>query len=160
MKEIKIDITIRHYQTDELSDSDQQLIEAAKKATHNAYAPYSHFNVGAALRLEDGSIVIGANQENAAFPSGLCAERTAIFAAQATHPELSIDTLAIAASNMDGFINNPITPCGACRQVILGMEDRYKKPVRILLYGKKGVYMINTLKDLLPLSFIDDNMHN
>lgn len=160
MEEIKINITIQHLQMNELSEQDQQLVESAKQATRNSYAPYSHFNVGAALRLDDGSIVIGANQENAAFPSSLCAERTAIFAAQANHPELSIDTLAIAARNIDGFINNPITPCGGCRQVILGMEDRYKKPIRILLYGKKGVYIINTLKDLLPLSFIDDNMHN
>ena len=102
--------------------------------------------------------MIGANQENAAFPSGLCAERTAIFAAQAQHPEFSIETLAIAARNDNGFMKDPITPCGSCRQVILEIEDRYKQPVRILLYGTGGVYVLNSVKDLLPFSFVDSNM--
>lgn len=115
--------------------------------------------MGAALLLENGEIMIGANQENAAFPSGLCAERTAIFAAQANHPELKITTLAIAARNENGLLKSPITPCGACRQVILEIEDRYKSPVRILLYGTEGVYIIKSVKDLLPLCFVDENMH-
>lgn len=158
MNEIKLNITIKHYQLDELSADDRELVERAVQATHNAYAEYSHFYVGAAVRLADGNIVIGANQENAAFPSGLCAERTALFAAQANHPDQSVLTLAIAARNENGLLDEPISPCGACRQVILGVEDRYKQPIRILLYGKKGVYRVSSAKDLLPLSFVDSSM--
>jgi cytidine deaminase len=159
MEEIKLEIKMDFAQMDELNDIEQQLIKRAIKATHNSYANYSHFYVGAALLLENGEIMIGANQENAAFPSGLCAERTAIFAAQANHPELKITTLAIAARNENGLLKSPITPCGACRQVILEIEDRYKSPVRILLYGTEGVYIIKSVKDLLPLCFVDENMH-
>lgn len=158
MKEINIHIQIEHCAMDELAESERELVEAAMKATSNAYANYSHFYVGAAARLANGLIVIGANQENAAFPSGLCAERTAVFAAQAQHPEQPITMLAIAAQNDNGFIKEPITPCGACRQVILEIEDRYKQPVKILLYGTDGVYCINSVKDLLPLSFVDASM--
>ena len=124
---------------DELSAADRQLVEQAKQATANSYANYSHFHVGAALRLADGSIQIGANQENAAFSSGLCAERSAIFAAQAMHPEHAITALAIAACNANGFTQEPVTPCGACRQVILEMEDRYQSPVRIALRAAGGL---------------------
>lgn len=109
--------------------------------------------------LENGNIVIGANQENAAFPSGLCAERTAIFAAQANHPDQPITTLAIAARNVNGLLKSPISPCGACRQVVLEIEDRYQRPVRILLYGTEGIYVFKSIKDLLPFSFVDANMH-
>ncbi len=158
MKQIDINISIESYQLDELSPQDQELVQAAIKATHNAYANYSRFYVGAALRLENGKIVIGANQENAAFPSGLCAERTAVFAAQANYPDSPIETLAIAGRNEKGVLPNPITPCGACRQVILEIEDRYKKPIKILLYGTQKIYCIKSVKDLLPLSFVDENM--
>jgi cytidine deaminase len=158
MEEIHLDIKIEQYAMEELSDSEQELVRSAIKATHNAYANYSRFYVGAALRLANGQIVIGANQENAAFPSGLCAERSAIFAAQSQQPEQPITTLAIAASNDEGLLKDPITPCGACRQVILEMEDRYKQPVRILLFGARAVYAVNSVKDLLPLSFVDANM--
>lgn len=158
MEEIHLDIKIEQYAIEELSDSEQELVRSAIKATHNAYANYSRFYVGAALRLANGQIVIGANQENAAFPSGLCAERSAIFAAQSQQPEQPITTLAIAASNDEGLLKDPITPCGACRQVILEMEDRYKRPVRILLFGARAVYAVNSVKDLLPLSFVDANM--
>ena len=158
MEEIHLDIKIEQYAMEELSDSEQELVRSAIKTTHNAYANYSRFYVGAALRLANGQIVIGANQENAAFPSGLCAERSAIFAAQSQQPEQPITTLAIAASNDEGLLKDPITPCGACRQVILEMEDRYKRPVRILLFGARAVYAVNSVKDLLPLSFVDASM--
>ncbi|MDY3104151.1 MAG: cytidine deaminase [Prevotella sp.] len=158
MKQIDINISIQSYQLDELSPQDQELIQVAIKATHNAYANYSRFYVGAALRLENGKMVIGANQENAAFPSGLCAERTAVFAAQANYPDSPIETLAIAGRNEKGVLPNPITPCGACRQVILEIEDRYKKPIKILLYGTQKIYCVRSVKDLLPLSFVDENM--
>lgn len=158
MEQIDINISIESYQLDELSPQDQELVQAAIEATKNAYANYSRFYVGAALRLENGKIVIGANQENAAFPSGLCAERTAVFAAQANYPDSPIETLAIVGRNEKGVLLNPITPCGACRQVILEIEDRYKKPIKILLYGTQKIYCVRSVKDLLPLSFVDDNM--
>ena len=158
MKKININIEIEHLTMDELNEGERELVNTAIQATNNSYANYSHFYVGAAVRLENGLIVIGANQENAAFPSGLCAERTAIFAAQAQHPDQPITTLAIAARNDNGLLASPVTPCGACRQVILEIEDRYKRPIRILLYGTEGVYCIKSVKDLLPLSFVDANM--
>lgn len=158
MKTINLNIAIKHCQLDELSVADRELIEQAMKATDNTYAEYSHFYVGAALRLANGRIVIGANQENAAFPSGLCAERTAVFSAQANFPDQSIEALALVARNDNGLIDNPVTPCGACRQVLLGVEERYGLPMRILMYGKSGVYSVGSAKDLLPLSFVDSSM--
>ena len=158
MKTINLNIAINHCQLDELTVADRELIERAMKATDNAYAEYSHFYVGAALRLANGRIVIGSNQENAAFPSGLCAERTAIFSAQANFPDQSIDALALVARNDNELIDNPVTPCGACRQVLLGVEERYGLPMRILMYGKSGVYSVGSAKDLLPLSFVDSSM--
>lgn len=160
MEHINIDIDIAFMQMDELSEEDRELIGLAIKATQNAYARYSHFQVGAAVRLSNGATIIGANQENAAFPSGLCAERTAVFAAQVQYPNESITTLAIAARNGNGLLTEPVTPCGACRQVILEVEDRYKCPVHILLYGTNGVYSVKSVKDLLPFSFTDANMHS
>lgn len=158
MKEQTLNINYQIAQLSELNETEQTLIRKAMEATHNSYANYSHFYVGAACLLADGRIVIGANQENAAFPSGLCAERSAIFGAQSNYPEQAITTLAIAARNANGFLKSPISPCGACRQVILEMEDRYKQPVRILLYGEAGIYCFGSLKDLLPFSFVDANM--
>lgn len=158
MKQIKVEINMDFCAMDELRDEERELVLRAIEATKHAYANYSHFRVGAALRLENGKVLIGANQENAAFPSGLCAERTAVFAAQANYPDQPITMMAIAASNDNGLLNDPVTPCGACRQVVLEVEDRYKRPMQILLYGKRGVYRIKSIKDLLPLSFVDANM--
>ena len=158
MKDIKLEINIQYCQFDELSEEDQELVSMAREATQNSYAKYSRFYVGAALRLQDGRIVRGANQENAAFPSGLCAERTAIFAAQANYPEQPIIALAIAARNDHGFTQEPVTPCGSCRQVMLEIEDRYQSPVKILLYGTRGIYVLKSTKDLMPLCFVDENM--
>lgn len=159
MKELNINICFRLYQMDELSEADRQLVDKAIQATANSYARYSHFNVGAALRLLDGQIVIGANQENAAYPCGLCAERTAIFAAQAQRPDQPITDIAIAAKNRNGLLAAPISPCGQCRQVMLEIEDRYNRPLRILLYGTNGVLVADSTKDLMPLHFVDANMH-
>ena len=158
MKDIELNFRMQFCQLEELADDDRQLMEKAIGATQNSYAPYSNFHVGACLRLADGREVIGANQENAAFPSGLCAERSAVFAAQSMFPEEAITALAIAARNENGLTAQPVSPCGACRQVILEMEDRYKQDVRILLYGTEGVYVIPSVKSLLPLHFVDSNM--
>ena len=146
-----------HYQLctyDELSDPDRQLVEAAKEATQRSYAPYSHFHVGTALRLDDGTLVTGTNQENAAYPSGLCAERTTLFYAGSTHPDTAVVSLAIAAFTDGAFTTNPIVPCGACRQVMLETEQRYNHPIRTLLYGTEGIYLIEGgTRELLPLTF-------
>lgn len=158
MKNIELKINVQHMQLEELSEEERMLVETAIKATDNSNAKYSHFRVGAALLLSDGQVVIGANQENAVFPLGLCAERTAIFASQAHHPELAITKIAVAARNDNGLVATPVSPCGSCRQVILEMEDRYKQPIRVLLYGTKGVYAVDSVRDLLPLCFLDESM--
>ncbi|WP_311438600.1 cytidine deaminase [Hallella colorans] len=158
MRQVNITINIDFCSMEELTRDERELIQMAIEATKNSYAKYSKFYVGAAVRLEDGQVFIGANQENAAFPSGLCAERTAIFSAQANSPGQAITTLAVAARNNFGPLDNPVTPCGGCRQVMLEMEDRYQRDVKVLLYGKKGIYRVKSVKDLLPLSFVDANM--
>ena len=124
MKKINISIDIELKQKEELSTEEQILVDKAIEATTRSYSVYSHFAVGAALMLENGDIVLGANQENAAFPSGLCAERTAIFAAQVNNPDQPLKTIAIAARNENGLLKKPITPCGGCRQVMLEIETR------------------------------------
>ena len=158
MKDIRLQINIRHYQLEELAEEDRKLVEMAVKATDNSNAKYSHFRVGAALLLADCSVVIGANQENAVFPLGLCAERTAIFAAQAQRPDQAMVKIAVAARNENGLVKVPVTPCGSCRQVILEMEDRYKNSIQMLLYGTDGVLVVNSARDMLPLCFLDDSM--
>ncbi len=158
MKDLNIQTIIKVCQYDELSDQDKQLIDKAKEMTQHSYAPYSKFRVGAAALLANGAIVTGSNQENAAYPSGLCAERTTLFYANSQYPDQAVLTLAIAARTEQDFIDNPIPPCGACRQVILETETRYKHPVRILLYGKKEIYLIKGIRDLLPLSFDGSEM--
>lgn len=158
MQQYEIKFHYQHLQLDELSEDERHLVQTAIKATDNSYANYSHFRVGAALLLGDGSVVIGANQENAVFPLGLCAERTAIFAAQAQRPDQPILKLAIAARNADGLTRVPVSPCGSCRQVILEMEERYHQPIRILLYGTEGILAIDSVRDLLPLCFVDESM--
>ncbi len=157
MKEQLLSIRLRTYTYEELADEDRELIDAAREATHRSYVPYSHFSVGAAARLANGLIVSGSNQENAAYPSGTCAERTTLFYANSSHPEQAVDTLAIAARNERGeFTARPISPCGACRQVMLETEHRFGRPMRVLLYGTEGICELPDAKALLPLSFDAD----
>lgn len=153
MKEIKIEINIRALRYEELDEKDRKLIDAAKEATARSYAPYSHFSVGAAALLANGVVVTGSNQENAAYPSGTCAERTTLFYANSHYPDQAVDTLAIAARSETGYLDSPIPPCGACRQVLLETEQRFHQPMRILLYSKNDIYVLEGTKDLLPLSF-------
>jgi len=156
MQELTLNTTIKAMQKEELSEPEQLLVEAAIEATKRSYSPYSHFSVGAALLLENGKTVIGCNQENAAFPAGLCAERTAIFAAGAQYPNVPVTMLAIAARNSKGELTDePISPCGTCRQVMIETETRFKHPIRILLYGKKCIYVLEGIKQLMPLSFTE-----
>ena len=149
MKTIHISTPIHIYTFDELSVEDQQLMDAALEATQRSYAPYSNFHVGAAVLLENGVIVTGTNQENMAYPSGLCAERTTLFYANSQYPEVAVKTLAIATCNSE----NILSPCGACRQVMAETEKRYGKPMRILLCGKENVYVVESAAALLPLTF-------
>lgn len=158
MKKVIIKSEFSLFKFEELDDVLKTLVSKAIDATDNSYSPYSNFKVGAALQLEDDTIVIGANQENAAFSVTMCAERSAIFNAQSNHPNLAITTIAIAAKNVNGLVHTPISPCGSCRQVILEMEQRYKRNIKILLCGSEGIYVINSIKDLLPLSFVDESM--
>lgn len=159
MKELNLQISIRIYRYEELCVADRELLDAARQATYRSYAPYSHFSVGAAARLANGTIVTGTNQENAAYPSGLCAERTTLFYANSQYPDQPVETLAIAARNEQGeFLAEPIPPCGACRQVMLETEKRFKHPIRILLSGAKGIYELKNVGELLPLSFDASSM--
>lgn len=154
MKTLDIKIDVQIYDYDELSMADRELVDAARQATYRSYAPYSHFSVGAAARLGNGLIITGSNQENAAYPSGLCAERTTLFYANSQYPDQPVETLAIAARNERGeFLEQPIPPCGACRQVMLETESRFKQPMRILLIGTQGIYELKQVGLLLPLSF-------
>ena len=157
MKEIVLQTTVKVCTLDELSSDDRALVDAARNATKGSYAPYSRFNVGVALRLECGTVVTGSNQENAAYPSGLCAERVALFSAGASYPDKAVVTMVIAARNANGELSRPISPCGACRQVMLETENRYKRAMRIILFGTDGCYVIEGgAKELLPLSFDSD----
>ena len=156
MKEVELKSVIQECQMEELSASDRKLLKQAIEATSRSYAPYSHFCVGAAVRLENGEVVIGCNQENAAYPSGLCAERTALFAAGAQYPDCAVEALAIAARGTDGELTEePTGPCGSCRQVIIESETRAKHPIRILLYGRRCVYIIDGIRKLMPLTFAE-----
>lgn len=158
MENITIKTEIKKCAYAELDATGQRLVDLAVNATNNSYAPYSRFNVGAALLLEDGTEIIGANQENAAFPVTMCAERSAIFNAQSNLPGQPITAIAIAARNAAGLVAEPVSPCGMCRQAILEMEQRYHRDIRLYLYGTRCVYIVNSVKELLPLCFTDDNM--
>ena len=137
----------------EMSLEDQQLVSAAIDARSGSYSPYSHFQVGAALRLGDGTIVKGANQENAAYPSGLCAERTALFAAGANYPDLPVRSLAIVAANHGKLLDEPATPCGACRQVMAESQKRAGAPISVILIGAKRIWKFGSVDDVLPFIF-------
>lgn len=141
---------------DELSAEDRNLVELARKATYRSYAPYSKFKVGAAILLDNGKIVEGSNQENAAFPSGTCAERTACYYAHAAYPEAKFSKIAIAARGTDDeFVASPIAPCGACRQALLEYETLAGKDVPVLLCSGKEVAIFPSVKSLLPLAFAE-----
>ena len=155
MKEINLTTKIAVYPLEECSDVEKKLIASAKSATTKAYAPYSHFRVGAAVLLENGEIIAGNNQENAAYPSGMCAERTTLFFANASFPDQKVEAIAIAAWHDGKFTHDAITPCGACRQVLLEAENRFHSPVKVLMCSEEGIYVVPAVRDLLPLSFGD-----
>lgn len=154
MIERKFEITLKEYDSDsELTEEERDLVSMAKMASSDAYAPYSGFSVGAAVRLGNGMVIKGNNRENAAFPSGSCAERTALNYAGANYPGEQIVTIAICASNGKSFTDEPVSPCGSCRQLISEEEDRTGKKIRIILYGNKKIQVIDGITNLLPLKF-------
>ena len=151
-KEIRI--AYNEYESlDQLDQRDRELAEAAIEATQGSYAPYSNFNVGAAVRLDNGAIIKGSNQENAAYPSGICAERTAMFYASATYPEAAMTSIAICASQKGYICDNPATPCGACRQVMAQYQNKGGKHMEVLLVGSKKIWKFGKVDDILPLIF-------
>jgi cytidine deaminase len=154
MKKLDLNIFLYEYNLQELDNTDIQLLEKAKQACNNAYAPYSNFRVGAAIILDNGNIILGSNQENAAYPSGMCAERTAIFAAGANNPGVAINTIAVTACKQNTNIHTPVSPCGACRQAILEYEVKQQSPIRIILMGKDDkIYISPSISNLLPIQF-------
>ncbi|MDR2057235.1 MAG: cytidine deaminase [Dysgonamonadaceae bacterium] len=153
MKSLNITTKIRVCDYIELNKMEKILVEVAKEATTRAYSPYSHFQVGAALLLTNQEVISGNNQENIAYPSGLCAERTALFYANSKFPTEAVDTIAVAAFCNDDYTTEPVIPCGACRQVIWETQNRYNRPIQIILYGKKEIYIIDSISGLLPLAF-------
>ena len=151
-KEIRI-VYNEYESLDQLELRDRELAQAAIEATKGSYAPYSNFNVGAAVRLDNGQIVKGSNQENAAYPSGICAERTAMFYASANYPENAMTTIAITASQNGTLCDNPATPCGSCRQVMAQYQTKGGQPMEILLVGGKKIWKFGKVDDVLPLIF-------
>lgn len=154
MREVELKISLLEYNNiDELNGEDKTLVERAMKNVETAYSPYSHFGVGAAVLLENGEIIDGNNQENAAYPSGLCAERVAMFYANSKYPNSKPVTIAVAAKSKKSFVEVPIPPCGSCRQVLLETENRFKSDIKVILVGEKKIQVLNNVKSLLPLSF-------
>ena len=144
---------LEYASVEEMDPQDRELVAAANAALAGSYSPYSRFRVGAALRLVDGTVVLGANQENVAYPSGLCAERTAMFAAGANHPGVAFDTLAIVGANRDDVCELPAAPCGACRQVMAEYQRLFGQPLKVILIGTHAIYKFAKVEDLLPLIF-------
>ena len=143
----------------ELNADDAKLAEAARKVTEKAYAPYSNFLVGAVAKLDNGETISGTNQENASYPAGFCAERSLLSTAASTHPGVAIETMAVTYNNLKGDSDTPVSPCGICRQVISEFQNRYQKPIRIILSGMKGkVQIIDNAGYLLPLAFSSEDL--
>ena len=160
METHKITINIEQYtQPDELTQEDQNLLLEAKNAVDNSYAPYSEFHVGAAVLLENGKIIKGSNQENSAYPSGLCAERVALYYANSQYPNVAVKAIAITAKAEHFIIESPIAPCGACRQVMAETEHRQKNKIRVIMQGTKGpVIATKGIENLLPMVFQEEKL--
>ena len=159
MKEEKINLTFLKAHFNELGEPEQQLIDKAKSAYSNAYAPYSGFLVGAAVLLENNEIICGNNQENVAYPSGLCAERVALYYAGANYPNVKVKTIAISAKSKTYDITDVVSPCGACRQVMAEYQQNQHKNIRVLLHSPNNELLIaNSVEDLLPFMFNSEQL--
>lgn len=157
MQKLNLTITLETYNNDtELSVQENKLLNEARKATYKSYAPYSNFHVGAAILLDDDTIVMANNQENAAFPSGSCAEQSAIFWVGANYPERTIKSIAVIARPGKGDVFRGVSPCGACRQAMLEYEVRQKEPIRFIMLGANNQILVTeSIGDLLPIKFTD-----
>ncbi|MEO5893801.1 MAG: cytidine deaminase [Ferruginibacter sp.] len=145
---------------EELNSADRDLLIAAQQATKQAYAPYSKFLVGAVAALANGQTVTGTNQENASYPVGICAERVLLSCAASLYPGVPINTIAISYDNLNGESDHPISPCGICRQSLSEYQERVNSPIRLIMSGMKGeVYVLESAKQLLPLSFSADDFN-
>ena len=151
-RELKI-FVCEYGSIEELPEADRQLIYSARDAAQKAYAPYSHFYVGAALLLANGEVICGNNQENAAFPAGLCAERVVLFYAHARYPDVAVKSLAVTAIKNQILTNDPVKPCGSCRQALIESEFRFKQPIRIISDGKERIEVFEGAENLLPYPF-------
>ena len=157
MKIEELIISVKIYDSvKEMPEDSRMLIEMAKESTENAWAPYSKFRVGAALLLENGKTITGNNQENVAFPSGLCAERVALFYASSQYPGIPIHKIALAAFADGKFVEKNVYPCGDCRQALLEHEHRVNHPIEIIMFGSKEIKVLSSVSDLLPLPFVYD----
>ncbi|MCD7974171.1 MAG: cytidine deaminase [Candidatus Azobacteroides sp.] len=153
MKKIKVECELNIYQEEQLDTSELELIAKAKDMVRKAYAVYSGFQVGCALRLASGEIITGNNQENASYPAGICAERVALSYANANFPDIPVVSLAIVAYTNGAYTTLPVTPCGICRQVLLECEARFNQAIKIYMYGQNGIHVIDSSRKLLPFSF-------
>ena len=154
MQEKKIELSFILAHLSELSAEEQQLVSNAKSAFKTAYAPYSGFLVGASVLLENGEVINGSNQENVAYPSGLCAERVALFYAGAKHPNIKVNTIAVSVLSKNFDVTDVISPCGACRQVMAEYEDKQDNPIKVILHSPTDEVLIaNRVEDLLPFMF-------
>ena len=154
MQEKKIQLSFITAHISELSENEQQLVENAKSALKTAYAPYSGFFVGSSVLLENGEIINGSNQENVAYPSGLCAERVALFYAGARYPNIKVKTIAVSVLSKNFEVNDIISPCGACRQVMAEYEEKQEEAIKVILHSPTDEVLIaNTVEDLLPFMF-------
>jgi cytidine deaminase len=159
MKTTEIRITVYEYKNlEELTENDRILLAEARRISALAYAPYSGFNVGAAVLLGNGQIFTGNNQENSAYPSGLCAERVALFYANSNFPDTEVETIAVSAAKNGVLVNEAVKPCGSCRQALAETEVRFGKPIRIILDGQNSILVLNGIESLLPLSFSNSSL--
>jgi cytidine deaminase len=159
MKKREVSISFLEYTgIDELPDADRSLVEESITAASGSYAPYSRFNVGAAIMLDDGTVVRGANVENAAFPSGSCAEKTALSYSVANHHDKKAVAIAITALTEGELTDQPVPPCGNCRQMLIEEEQRTGHPIKVILAGKSGVTVLENCQSLMPLSFTRSNL--
>lgn len=162
MKKDKIEISYDVFEDiSELSQQDAWLLNEAREVTKQAYAPYSNFYVGAVAKLMNGEIVAGTNQENASFPAGLCAERVLLASASTLYPEIAVETIAISYFNSNGSSDQPISPCGICRQTLSEYEDRFERPIRLILGGMEGqIFVFEKSGFLLPLAFTSNDLNH
>ncbi|HNT79283.1 MAG TPA: cytidine deaminase [Bacteroidia bacterium] len=160
MKKLIINLEFEQYNNlNELNNSDASLFEAAIQAANTAYAPYSKFQVGAAVLLESGVIVKGSNQENAAYPSGLCAERVALFAAGSQYPGIKVKSIAVTVKGLNETISEPVSPCGDCRQVMAEFEHRFNSEIRLIMPAENGSILVcRNVRSLLPFMFNSDHL--